>query len=255
MKIISWNVNGLRAIMRKNFADFVGEECPDVLCLQETKISQDKLPDSLNSIQNYQKNFVFAQKKGYSGVATFNKIQPKIITNIFEEEKFNNEGRVIVNDYEKFILFNVYFPNGKKNKERLQYKLDFYDEFLKKIQEFKKVNPNIIICGDVNTAHQEIDLARPKPNSKISGFLNIERKWIDQLLKNDFIDSWRHFHKDEPNQYTWWDYKTRARDRNVGWRIDYFFLSKPLVKSLTGTKIYNNVLGSDHCPISIEIDI
>jgi exodeoxyribonuclease-3 len=255
MKIVSWNINGLKAIFRKGFADFVGEVQPDVLCLQETKVAQENLPQELSLIKNHHQNFVFAQKKGYSGVATFNKIQPKIATNIFENEKFNNEGRVIVNDYEKFLLFNVYFPNGKKNQERLQYKLDFYEEFLKLIKKYQKINPNIIICGDVNTAHQEIDLSRPKPNSKTSGFLEIERTWIDKLLASNFIDSWRHFHPNEPNQYTWWDYKTRARSRNIGWRIDYFFLSKPLVKYLMKAEIHHKVLGSDHCSISIEINI
>lgn len=255
MRIVSWNINGLRAIMKKGFADFVGEVQPDVLCLQETKVAQENLPKELNKIKDYQQNFVFAQKKGYSGVATFNKLQPKIIANIFEEEKFNNEGRVIVNDYGKFLLFNVYFPNGKKNEERLQYKMDFYEEFLNLIQKYRKVNPNIIICGDINTAHQEIDLAHPKANEKTSGFLTIERDWITKLLSGDFIDSWRYFHPNQPDQYTWWDYKTRARFRNVGWRIDYFFLSKPLVKLLQGVEIHHNVLGSDHCPISIELNI
>ncbi len=254
MKIISWNINGLRSIIKKNLIDFLAQTKPEIFCLQETKVAFENLPIELTSINNYHKNFVFAQKKGYSGVATFNLKKPKIITNIFDEEKFNNEGRVIVNNYQKFLLFNVYFPNGKKNKERLQYKLDFYQKFLEKIKIYQKINPNIIICGDVNTAHQEIDLTRPRENSQISGFLPLEKAWIDKLIKNGFVDSWRHFHPQIKNNYTWWDYKTKARERNVGWRIDYFFVSQSLISKLQNAKILNNILGSDHCPIEIELN-
>ena len=251
-RILSWNVNGIRAVYKKGFVDWFSKEKPDILCVQETKAMKEQLPDDLITIGKYRSFFSSAERKGYSGVATYCNAEPVKVSNGIGIKKFDSEGRFLITDFNEFILFNIYFPNGKAKKERLQYKMDFYDSFLKHLKKLSKQGKRIVICGDVNTAHKEIDLARPKENEKISGFLPEEREWIDKLLKAGFIDTFRVFN-DEPDNYTWWDMMTRARDRNVGWRIDYFFISENLSSNLKSATILPDVMGSDHCPVGIEL--
>ena len=252
LKIFSWNVNGIRAIYKKGFLDWFKKEKPDILCLQETKAMKEQLSDDLLNVNGYTSYFSSAERKGYSGTATYTKHNPLKVSKGIGIKKFDNEGRFLVTEFDEFVLFNIYFPNGKAKKERLQYKMDFYDAFLKHLKKLLKQDKKIVICGDVNTAHKEIDLARPKENEKISGFLPQEREWIDKLLKTGFIDTLRVYNQ-KPEQYTWWDMMTRARDRNVGWRIDYFFISENLKQNLKNAFILPDVMGSDHCPVGIEL--
>ncbi|HKJ80689.1 MAG TPA: exodeoxyribonuclease III [Ignavibacteriaceae bacterium] len=252
IRILSWNVNGLRAVHKKGFLDWFNKEQPDILCLQETKAQEEQLPDEIRNVEGYHSYFSSAVKKGYSGVAIYSKEKPKSVKKGFGIEKFDSEGRILVAEYSNFILINIYYPNGKAREERLRYKMDFYDAFLKFANKLKKKGKNLIICGDVNTAHKEIDLARPKPNEKVSGFLPEERAWMDKFFANGYLDTFRMFNQ-EPENYTWWDVISRARDRNVGWRIDYFFISESLKNKIKDAFIMSDVMGSDHCPIGIEI--
>ncbi len=250
MKIISWNVNGLRAVDRKGSLQSIWDQDPDILCLQETKVAVDEIPFDLKFIQNYKSFFSSGEKKGYSGVGIYTKFDPEDVLYSFGSNKFDNEGRILQAKFKEFTLFNIYFPNGKASKERFEYKMGFYYSFLEILKSRK--NEKIIICGDVNTAHKEIDLARPKPNQKVSGFLPEERAWIDELLEEGYVDVFREFNQ-EPEQYTWWDLQSRARDRNVGWRIDYFFVSEVLKPFLKNCTILSNVMGSDHAPVCLEL--
>ena len=254
MRLISWNVNGIRAADKKGFFNWFKKEKPDILCLQEIKALPEQFPPYLRNTPGYYVYINPGERKGYSGVATYSKIKPKNIKNGFGIEKFDREGRILITEYPEFMLFNIYFPNGKKNQERLDYKLDFYDTFLAYADNQKAEGKNIVVCGDFNTAHKEIDLARPKENEKTSGFLPVERAWIDTFIDHGYVDTFRYFNK-EPSQYTWWDMKTRARERNVGWRIDYFFVNKEFMKHVKKAFIMPEVTGSDHCPIGIEIEL
>lgn len=252
LRILSWNVNGVRSVAKKGFAEFIEINNPDILCIQETKAREEDIPKELKEITDYYSYFSSSERKGYSGVGVYTKEIPLSIKTNFGISKFDNEGRALILEYPYFILLNIYFPNGKMSGERLQYKMDFYDMFLDYVKDLLVQGKKIIVCGDVNTAHKEIDIARPKENEKISGFLPQERAWIDKFIEVGFIDTFRHFNK-EPANYSWWDYKSRARDRNVGWRIDYFFISSNLSNNLSSAFILNEVMGSDHCPIGIEI--
>ena len=252
IRILSWNVNGIRAVHKKGFLDWLNKEKPDILCIQETKAQQEQLADELINVEGYNSYFSSAVRKGYSGVAIYTKAEPKSIKKGFGIEKFDSEGRILIAEYSEFILFNIYYPNGKAREERLHYKMDFYDAFLAYADKLKKKGKNLVICGDVNTAHKEIDLARPKENEKISGFLPEERAWMDKFVEHGYIDTFRMFNR-EPENYTWWDMMTRARERNVGWRIDYFFVSENFKKKVKNAFILSEVMGSDHCPIGIEI--
>ena len=252
VRFLSWNVNGIRAAYKKGFIDWFAKEKPEILCVQETKAMKEQLSDDLINIDGYASYFSSAERKGYSGTATYTKIKPAEVKNGIGVKKFDSEGRFLVTDFSDFILFNIYFPNGKAKKERLQYKMDFYEAFLKHLKKLLKQDKKIVVCGDVNTAHKEIDLARPKANEKISGFLPQEREWIDKLLETGFIDTLRVFNQ-KPEQYTWWDMMTRARERNVGWRIDYFFISENLRDNLKNAFILPEVMGSDHCPVGVEL--
>ena len=254
IKILSWNVNGIRAVHKKGFLDWFGKVNPDILCIQETKAHEEQLPEGLKLIEGYAPYFCSGERKGYSGVAIYTKEQPISIKKSFGDKKFDNEGRILIAEYPDFHLFNIYFPNGKASPERLKFKMGFYDVFMDYANKLKKKGKKIIICGDVNTAHKEIDIARPKENSTISGFLPEERAWIDKFLGSGYVDTFRMFNQ-EPNNYTWWDMVTRARERNVGWRIDYFFVSENSKKDITDAFILPEVMGSDHCPIGIEIVI
>jgi len=252
--LLSWNVNGIRAVFKKGFVDWFKSVKPDILCLQETKAREEQLPDELKNIKGYKSYFCWGERKGYSGTAIYTKTEPLKISRELGIEKFDNEGRILSAEYDAFILFNIYFPNGKARKERLQYKMDFYEAFLEHVNKLKNKGKKIVICGDVNTAHKEIDLARPKANEKTSGFLPEERAWIDKLLASGFIDTLRMFN-DKPEQYTWWDMITRARERNVGWRIDYFFVSDNLKEQTKDAFIMPEVMGSDHCPVGIKLSV
>jgi exodeoxyribonuclease-3 len=254
MKLLSWNVNGIRAADKKGLFKWFKRENPDVLCLQEIKAQKEQLPSHLRNAPNYHLYINSAEKKGYSGVATYAKQKPLDVQTGFGIEKFDMEGRILITEYAKFVLFNIYFPNGKKNQERLDYKLDFYDTFLAYADNLKAKGKNIVVCGDFNTAHKEIDLARPKENEKVSGFLPVERAWIDTFIDHGYVDTFREFNK-QPEQYSWWDMKTRARERNVGWRIDYFFVNKEFMKHVKNAFIMQDIMGSDHCPVGIEIEV
>lgn len=239
---------------RKGALAWFLEDRPEILCLQEIKANPDQVPASLKDINGYHCYFNSAERKGYSGVAIYTRTEPQKVTNGLGIDRFDVEGRVLAAEYDRFILFNVYFPNGKASPERLKYKMDFYEAFLKHIEDLIKKGHEIIVCGDVNTAHTEIDLARPKENEKTSGFLPEERAWIDRFLDIGMIDTFRRF-SSEPEQYSWWDYKTRARERNTGWRIDYFYASTGLGDHLKNAFILKEIMGSDHCPIGIELEI
>jgi exodeoxyribonuclease-3 len=252
MRIVSWNVNGIRAAAKKGFVDWAMGDGADIICVQETKAWKEQLDAELLEIDGYQAFFSTPERKGYSGVAVYSKIAPRTVTEGFDPD-FDSEGRVLMAEYPDFTLLNVYFPNGKSSAERLRYKMDFYESFLEFTRELMEDGHSLIVCGDVNTAHQEKDLARPKENSKVSGFLPEERRWIDRFLAGGFVDTLREF-DGSPDLYTYWDLKTRARERNVGWRIDYFFVSEDLKGRLAGAGIQSGVMGSDHCPIEIVLD-
>ncbi len=254
IKIISWNVNGIRAIQKKGFFDYVEKENPDILCVQETKAEPSQLDESLTNPKDY--NVIYhscSRKKGYSGVATFSKQKPISARGGFGEEKFDIEGRVTETDFGDFVLFNVYFPNGGMGEERVKYKLEFYEAFFNYCNKLRANGKKLVICGDYNTAHQDIDLARPDDNRKTSGFMDIERVWIDKIIEDGYVDTFREFNKEGGN-YTWWSMQTRARDRNVGWRIDYFFVDKILMPKVKNMYHQPSHQASDHCPIILELD-
>ena len=251
MRIISWNVNGIRAVERKGFLDWLAKAQPDVLCVQEIKAHPEQLSTALREPTGYHAYWHSAERKGYSGVATFAR-QHVSVQNGFGVPEFDVEGRVLVSEHPGFTLINTYMPNGKRSPERLDYKMRFYVALLDYCDRLHAAGHQLVVCGDVNTAHKEIDLARPKQNEKTSGFLPQERAWIDECLAHGFVDAFRVFHP-EPHQYTWWDYRTRARGRNIGWRIDYFLVSEGLVPRLKDCVIMAEVMGSDHCPIALDI--
>jgi exodeoxyribonuclease-3 len=234
----------------RGFLGWLYKESPDILCLQETKAHPEQLDKELCDPQGYHAYWNHPERKGYGGVATFTKAEPAAVRYGFGDAGFDLEGRVIITEYPEFFLMNVYFPNGKMGEERLRYKMDFYEAFLSFVDSLKAKGNKLIICGDFNTAHKEIDLARPKENANISGFLPIERAWLDKFVAHGYVDTFRHFNK-EPNNYTWWDMKTRARERNVGWRIDYFFVTENLLPMISSAFIMSEVTGSDHCPVGI----
>ncbi len=254
LKLLSWNVNGIRAAEKKGILSWLEKENPDIFCVQETKAHIEQLSKELISPNGYKTFWASGEKKGYSGVATFTKLEPQNIETGFGTKMYDCEGRILISTYKDFILFNIYFPNGQRGEERLKYKLGFYYEFLKYVDGLKENGRKMIICGDVNTAHKEIDLARPKENENTSGFLPIERKWMDKFVEHGYIDTFRHFVKDG-GHYTYWDPISRARERNVGWRIDYFFITPNLLAGLKKAFIMPDVMGSDHCPLGIEIEV
>ncbi len=300
VRIISWNVNGIRAVNSKEkkkiqgitFADWVIKEDADIVCVQETKAHPEQLTgdnSNLISLGNYHSYFSSAEKKGYSGVAVYSKTEPIDVMHEIGSSELDNEGRTLILDFGSFVLFNIYYPNGQGSPARLKYKMDFYDVFLKRAEEFKNDGKTVVVCGDVNTAHKEIDLTHPKANSEKSGFLPVERDWVDKFINSGFVDTFRKFNA-EPENYTWWDQrafiivcskcnlhdnrrrtpvevrlnepcpecggekkKSTARDRNVGWRIDYFFIDSESVGKLSDAFIMPEVMGSDHCPLGIDL--
>ena len=252
MKILSWNVNGIRAAQKKGFLEWLTRESPDILCVQETKAHPDQLDVFLLNPPGYQVTWNAAEKKGYSGVATFMKQKPLNIQKGFGVSRFDSEGRVLVTEFPAFTLLNIYFPNGGRGPERLQFKLEFYDETLRFVQKLKAAGRKVIVSGDYNTAHRPIDLARPEANEKVSGFLPEERAWLDRWIHEGQVDIFREFNSN-PEQYTWWDMKSGARARNVGWRIDYHFVTKDLRPFVKDATIHADVIGSDHCPVGLKL--
>jgi len=252
IEIISWNVNGIRAVANKGALKWVDERQPDILCLQEIKALPEQIPTDLFETEFTTLAVNSAEKKGYSGTAVFSQLRPEY-TEKRHDIDLAHEGRIIEQDYGDFVLFNVYFPNGQKDEERLALKMKFYDDFLDYCDRLRDEGKSIIICGDVNTAHREIDLKNPKANAKTSGFLPIERAWIDKLIDHGYIDTFRYVHGDKEEEYSWWSYRSGARAKNVGWRIDYFFISEDLAEVLEDAFILQEIEGSDHCPVGIRL--
>jgi exodeoxyribonuclease-3 len=252
MKLVSWNVNGLRAAWKKGLGGFMAAEGADIFCVQETKIQEAQLTDEMRRPHGYGSYWSFAEKKGYSGVVTYARPEPLAVETKGGSPALDTEGRIVRTELEDFHLLNVYFPNGGMGPERLAHKLRFYDEFLEAAERLRGRGKGVVICGDVNTAHAEIDLARPKENEKTSGFLPAERAWVSRLVAHGYHDTFRLF-TPEAGHYTWWDMKSGARARNIGWRIDYFFVSDELRGRVRGARILPHVQGSDHCPIALEL--
>ena len=253
LTFISWNVNGIRAIEKKEALKWIDDMQVDFLVLQEIKAEADQIPETIFD-RNYKFQSINASSnKGQSGVALYTDIKGE--ASCCENVDILDEGRINEYAFDSIVLFNVYFPNGQRNDERLKYKMDFYDRFLEHILALRKEGKSIIVCGDVNTAHHPIDLARPKANEKTSGFLPMERAWQDKLLASGFIDTFRYIHGDESDRYSWWSYRASARKNNVGWRIDYFYVSDDLKDAIVDADILDTVMGSDHCPVSLVLEV
>jgi exodeoxyribonuclease-3 len=253
MRLISWNVNGIRAVTQKGFLESFFSFDADIVCLQETKATPDQYPPEVAEIPGYKGYFHAAERKGYSGTALYTRKEPLSVSFGLGGDRFDSEGRTIRADFGEFILYNIYFPNGGQGPERIEFKLAFYDCFLEKVSAEIEAGRQVIVCGDVNTAHREIDLSNPAANSRISGFLPEERAYIDKFLETGLVDTFRMLYPDVKQMYTWWSYKTFARDRNVGWRIDYFFADEALAERVADSGMLSNVMGSDHCPIFLEL--
>ena len=254
MKLISWNVNGIRAAVKKGFLDYLDQEQPDILCIQESKAHKEQLSSGILKDHGYCTYWHSGVKKGYSGVATFCKEEPLFIQEGLGIEKYDVEGRVLLTEHKDFLLYNIYFPNGQKDETRLKYKLDFYDDLLPIINDQVESGNNVIVTGDWNTAHHSIDLARPKENINTSGFMLVEREKLDIYVEEGWVDTFRLFHE-EGERYSWWTYRFGARDRNVGWRIDYFFVNEGMADLCIDADIHHDVFGSDHCPVSLVLDV
>ena len=259
MKLISWNVNGLRACVNKGFEDFFKEIDADIFSIQETKMQENQIDEIIKSFGNYQ-YFNSAEKKGYSGTAVFTKQKPLKVTFDMNNENTrfnilsnNNEGRIITAEYEKFFLVNCYVPNSKRELERLEYRKEWEDDLREYLKELDKIKP-VIYCGDLNVAHKEIDLKNPSTNHNSAGFTDDEREKMTKLLNSGFVDSYRYKYP-EKVEYSWWSYMFHAREKNVGWRIDYFLVSERIADKIIDAKIHTDILGSDHCPIELIIDI
>lgn len=253
MKIISWNVNGLRAAMQKGFKEFFQETDSDIFCIQETKMQENQIDIEISNLfKNYYAYWNSAVKKGYSGTAIFTKKKPINVTYGLGIEEHDQEGRVITAEYENFYLVNCYTPNSKRELERLEYRMIWEDEMRKYLSKLNKTKP-VIYCGDFNVAHEEIDLKNPKTNHKSAGFTDEERNKMTKLLESGFTDSFRYLYPNKENAYTWWSYMFHAREKNVGWRIDYFIVSKSIEEKIEESIIYNEILGSDHCPIGLKL--
>ncbi|MFA5791999.1 MAG: exodeoxyribonuclease III [Candidatus Paceibacterota bacterium] len=259
MKIISWNTNGLRATAKQGFfTPLFKKYKPDILCLQETKAMPEQLPEDVRNITGYYSYFSHPKiKKGYSGVAIYTKEKPKEVFYGMGQKgnkrKLDDEGRLLGIKLKNYTIITGYFPNGGQGPHRLKYKLEFYDAFLKFILKLRKNGENVIFCGDINTAHEAIDLARPKANEENTGFLPIERAWISKVIKNNFLDVFRKLNPNKIGAYTYWDIKTRSRERNVGWRLDYFFIDKKIIPKIKNVGMLSDYYGSDHCPVWLEL--
>ena len=254
MKLISWNENGIRAAVKKGFLDYLDQEQPDILCIQESKAHKEQLASEILEDHGYRTYWHSGIKKGYSGVATFCKKEPLFVQEGLGIEKYDVEGRVLLTEHEDFLLYNIYFPNGQKDAIRLKYKLDFYDDLLPIINDQVESGNNVIVTGDWNTAHHPIDLARPKENINTSGFMPIEREKLDEYVAKGWVDTFRLFHE-EGERYSWWTYRFGARERNIGWRIDYFFVNERMADLCIDADIHHDEFGSDHCPVSLVLNV
>jgi exodeoxyribonuclease-3 len=255
LKLISWNINGLRAAWDKKFLESFQELDADVVCVQETKLQEAQLSGNIKKIEGYESYWSFCSvKKGYSGVGVWTRISPRCVKHGIGIEEYDQEGRILECDFGDFILFNVYFPNGQMSEDRLRYKLEFYKVFFEYADNLRHSGRSLVICGDFNTAHNEIDLKNPKANEKTSGFLRIERDWLDKIVADGYVDTFRHLYPDTV-KYSWWTYRFKARERDIGWRIDYFFVTSDLIKKgrVTEAFIENDILGSDHCPVGLVL--
>jgi exodeoxyribonuclease III len=250
MKITTWNVNGIRAVMQKGAVEWVAQVNPDILCLQEVKAFHEQASAMDEKMVGYHGYWNAAQKPGYSGVAVYTRIVPESVVYGLGNDPFDREGRVIQLHYPDFTLFNVYFPNGQRGQERVNYKLEFYAYLLNMCDEMHRNGRNVVITGDFNTAHREIDLANPKSNRNTSGFLPEERVWLDRYIEHGFCDSYRFLYPDRV-QYTWWTYISNARSRNIGWRLDFFLVSEQMKDKVVDVVIHDDITGSDHCPVSL----
>ena len=251
MKLVSWNVNGIRACVNKGFSDFFQEINADIFCIQETKCQKGQIELEFDGYKSYWNS---AEKKGYSGTAIFVKKVPINVIYGIGKNKHDNEGRVITLEYDNFYIVNIYTPNSKRELERLDYRQVWEDEIREYLSQLKENKP-VIMCGDLNVAHKEIDLKNPKTNRRNAGFTDEEREKMTELLESGFIDTYRYLYPDKENAYTWWSYMGKAREKNVGWRIDYFIVSNNLKDKIKEAKIYAEIMGSDHCPVSLEINI
>ena len=251
MRLISWNVNGLRAVVNKGFYDAFNDLNADMFCIQETKMQEGQLDISFNG---YKKYFNSAVRKGYSGTAIFTKIDPISVKYGIDIEEHDQEGRVITLEFDKFYLVNCYTPNAKRELERLDYRMKWEDDFRNYLVNLDKVKP-VILCGDLNVAHKEIDLKNPKQNVGNAGFTYEERSQMTNLLSSGFVDSFRYLYPDKTDSYSWWSYMAHSREKNIGWRIDYFIVSEKLKENIEEAKIHSNILGSDHCPVELDVKI
>lgn len=250
VRLISWNVNGLRAVLKKGFLDYFHNEKADIFCLQETKLQEGQVNLDLNEYYQY---WNYAVKKGYSGTAVFTKVKPLSVIYDLGVKEYDQEGRLITLEFKSFYLVNVYTPNSGRELARLDFRVEWEDVFRNFLLELDANKP-VILCGDLNVAHQEIDLKNPQSNKNNAGFTSEERNQFSKLLNSGFIDTFRYFYPDKEGAYTWWSYLTKARERNAGWRIDYFIVSERLKDALTDAKIYTHIMGSDHCPVGLELD-
>jgi len=250
MQFISWNVNGIRAAEKKGLADFIRKKAPDILALQETKANEEQVPETLTSIEGYHKYWHSAQKKGYSGVCTYSKLEPLNVIYGIGASEYDAEGRVLTLEFDDFYLVNCYFPNAQHELKRIEYKISFNETLLAYLNDIRK-SKTVVVCGDYNVAHKAIDLKNPKANEKNPGYSIQERDWMDSFIDCGFVDSFRMFNQ-EADQYTWWSYRFKARARNIGWRIDYFCVNQEGRDRVKNASILQEVMGSDHCPVVIE---
>lgn len=254
LNLISWNVNGARAVMKKGFLEFLAAREPHIMGIQETKLQDEQIPEALRAPAGYRVDWNHAERPGYSGTALFSRIPAARVSLLDGSGLLGLEGRIIQADFNDFILLNVYFPNGQMSGERLEYKLRFYDEFLAHCESLREAGRSLILTGDFNTAHREIDLKNPRANEKRSGFLPVERAWMDRLEKAGYVDTFRMLHPDTV-RYSWWTYRFQARRKNVGWRIDYFFVSPDLADRVEAAEILTEIQGSDHCPVGLTLRV
>ena len=251
--LISWNVNGIRAAAGKGLLEYMNRANPDILCLQETKAHPDQLSQDLTEVDGYHAYWASAAKRGYSGVAVYSKAKP-LSVDIMQDERFDSEGRVLSVEYPEFILFNCYFPNSQAEGARLDYKIEFCQTLKKKTDEIVAKGGHVLICGDYNIAHKPIDLTHPKANEKNPGYLPEERAWMDEFIDGGYVDTFRMFNK-EPDQYSWWSYRLKAREKNVGWRIDYHCVDEGFKDKVADAGIHQEVFGSDHCPVRVDLNL